>query len=428
MADAASKSDGRKGTRKHAGLGRGLGALIPQASEQTPHSAPSAPSRPLDVFFPEGSSGGKRGGSAKDLLQPKRGTASSKKKRPTMPSVEAAGGRRGAGSRSGLGGGNDGSGSRQKAARVPAKDASVNEVDKREEQNVSRETSVDLELLPVPGASFAEIAIDQIVPNTKQPREVFDEDDLKELSASIKEVGVLQPVVVRSIPAKGRSEKLTEFLADKPEARFELIMGERRLRASELAGETTIPAIIRETEDGDLLRDALLENLHRAQLNPLEEASAYQQLMADFGATQEELAKRIARSRPQIANTLRLLKLPPSVQKKVAAQVITAGHARALLSLSTPEEMKRLAERIVAEGLSVRTTEEIVRLGKAKATPRPRARQQRPLSPLGESVVSALSDAYDTRVTITEGRKKGRIVIEFAGSDDLQRIADLILH
>ena len=428
MADAASKSDGRKGARKHAGLGRGLGALIPQASEQTPHSAPSAPSRPLDVFFPEGSSGGKRGGSAKDLLQPKRGTASSKKKRPTMPSVEAAGGRRGAGSRSGLGGGNDGSGSRQKAARVPAKDASVNEVDKREEQNVSRETSVDLELLPVPGASFAEIAIDQIVPNTKQPREVFDEDDLKELSSSIKEVGVLQPVVVRSIPAKGRSEKLTEFLAEKPEARFELIMGERRLRASELAGETTIPAIIRETEDGDLLRDALLENLHRAQLNPLEEASAYQQLMADFGATQEELAKRIARSRPQIANTLRLLKLPPSVQKKVAAQVITAGHARALLSLSTPAEMERLAERIVAEGLSVRTTEEIVRLGKAKATPRPRARQQRPLSQLGESVVSALSDAYDTRVTITEGRKKGRIVIEFAGSEDLQRIADLILH
>ena len=428
MADVAPKSEGRKGARKHTGLGRGLGALIPQASEQTPQNAPSAPSRPLDVFFPEGSSAGKRGGSAKDLLQPKRGTASSKKKRPSMPSVEAADGRRGSGSRSTFGGGINGTDSRQKAARVHAKDSSVEEVDKREQQIVSRETSVDDELLPVPGASFAEIAIDQIVPNTKQPREVFDEDDLKELSASIKEVGVLQPVVVRSIPAKGRSDKLTEFLAEKPGARYELIMGERRLRASELAGETTIPAIIRETEDGDLLRDALLENLHRAQLNPLEEASAYQQLMADFGATQEELAKRIARSRPQIANTLRLLKLPPSVQKKVAAQVITAGHARALLSLSTPEEMERLAERIVAEGLSVRTTEEIVRLGKAKATPRPRARQQRPLSQLGESVVSALSDAYDTRVTITEGRKKGRIVIEFAGSEDLQRIADLILH
>lgn len=428
MADAAPKSEGRKGARKHTGLGRGLGALIPQASEQTPHNAPSVPSRPLDVFFPEGSSAGKRGGSAKDLLQPKRGTASSKKKRPSMPSVEAAGGRRGSGSRSALGGGINGSDSRKANSRVPAGAATVASHDAHTDDNVSRETSVEHELLPVPGASFAEIAIDQIVPNTKQPREVFDEDDLKELSASIKEVGVLQPVVVRSIPAKGRSEKLKEFLAEKPDARYELIMGERRLRASELAGETTIPAIIRETEDGDLLRDALLENLHRAQLNPLEEASAYQQLMADFGATQEELAKRIARSRPQIANTLRLLKLPPSVQKKVAAQVITAGHARALLSLSTAEEMERLAERIVAEGLSVRTTEEIVRLGKAKATPRPRARQQRPLSALGESVVSALSDAYDTRVTITEGRKKGRIVIEFAGSEDLQRIADLILH
>lgn len=428
MADASSKSEGRKGARKHSGLGRGLGALIPQASEQTPQAAPSTPSRPLDVFFPEGSSAGKRGGSAKDLLQPKRATASSKKKRPAMPSVEAAGGRRAGGSRSGLGGGINGSDSRTSAARQPVSTVPGGAADTHAEQDVSRETSTDHELLPVPGASFAEIAIDQIVPNTKQPREVFDEDDLKELSASIKEVGVLQPVVVRSIPATGRSEKLQEFLAEKPEARYELIMGERRLRASELAGETTIPAIIRETDDGDLLRDALLENLHRAQLNPLEEASAYQQLMADFGATQEELAKRIARSRPQIANTLRLLKLPPSVQKKVAAQVITAGHARALLSLSTAEEMERLAERIVAEGLSVRTTEEIVRLGKAKATPRPRARQQRPLSPLGESVVSALADAYDTRVTITEGRKKGRIVIEFAGSDDLQRIADLILH
>ena len=428
MADASSKSEGRKGARKHSGLGRGLGALIPQASEQTPQAAPSTPSRPLDVFFPEGSSAGKRGGSAKDLLQPKRATASSKKKRPTMPSVEAAGGRRAGGSRSGLGGGINGSDSRTSAVRQPVSTTPGGAADTHGDQNVSCETSTDHELLPVPGASFAEIAIDQIVPNTKQPREVFDEDDLKELSASIKEVGVLQPVVVRSIPATGRSEKLQEFLAEKPEARYELIMGERRLRASELAGETTIPAIIRETDDGDLLRDALLENLHRAQLNPLEEASAYQQLMADFGATQEELAKRIARSRPQIANTLRLLKLPPSVQKKVAAQVITAGHARALLSLSTAEEMERLAERIVAEGLSVRTTEEIVRLGKAKATPRPRARQQRPLSPLGESVVSALADAYDTRVTITEGRKKGRIVIEFAGSDDLQRIADLILH
>ena len=417
MADVTPKSEGRKGARKHSGLGRGLGALIPQAGEQTPQATSAGPSRPLDVFFPEGPAARGRGGSAKDLLQPKRATASSKTKRPTMPAVNTGGTRRAAQVSSPLGSGINGSapdqcesGSRDHAATAVADSLS----------NVSRETSSDHELVPVPGASFAEIAIDQIVPNSKQPREVFDEDDLKELSASIKEVGVLQPVVVRSIPATGRSEKLQVFLQEKPDARYELIMGERRLRA--------IPAIIRETDDGDLLRDALLENLHRAQLNPLEEASAYQQLMADFGATQEELAKRIARSRPQIANTLRLLKLPPSVQKKVAAQVITAGHARALLSLATAEEMERLAERIVAEGLSVRTTEEIVRLGKAKATPRPRTRQQRPLSPLGESVVSALSDAYDTRVSITEGRKKGRIVIEFAGADDLQRIADLILH
>ena len=425
MADATPKTEGRKGARKHTGLGRGLGALIPQAGEQKPPTPPAPPARPLDVFFPEGPAASGRGGSAKDLLQPKRATASSKKKRHAMPTLDIGAARRTVNASNPLGSGTNDSAPDQSvsAPRVVPVESVAQSV-----PNVSRETSEENELLPVPGASFAEIAIDQIVPNAKQPREVFDEDDLKELSASIKEVGVLQPVVVRNIPTTGRSEKLQEYLAEKPDARYELIMGERRLRASELAGETTIPAIIRETDDGDLLRDALLENLHRAQLNPLEEASAYQQLMADFGATQEELAKRIARSRPQIANTLRLLKLPPTVQKKVAAQVITAGHARALLSLDTAEDMERLSERIVAEGLSVRTTEEIVRVGKAKATPRPRARKQQPLSALGESVVTALSDAYDTRVSITEGRKKGRIVIEFAGADDLQRIADLILH
>ena len=425
MADATPKTEGRKGARKHTGLGRGLGALIPQAGEQKPPTPPAPPARPLDVFFPEGPAASGRGGSAKDLLQPKRATASSKKKRHAMPTLDIGAARRTVNASNPLGSGTNGSAPDQSGSApcvVPVEPVA------QSVPNVSRETSEENELLPVPGASFAEIAIDQIVPNAKQPREVFDEDDLKELSASIKEVGVLQPVVVRNIPATGRSEKLQEYLVDKPDARYELIMGERRLRASELAGETTIPAIIRETDDGDLLRDALLENLHRAQLNPLEEASAYQQLMADFGATQEELAKRIARSRPQIANTLRLLKLPPTVQKKVAAQVITAGHARALLSLDTAEDMERLSERIVAEGLSVRTTEEIVRVGKVKATPRPRARKQEPLSALGESVVTALSDAYDTRVSITEGQKKGRIVIEFAGADDLQRIADLILH
>lgn len=421
MADASSKSEGRKTARRHSGLGRGLGALIPQAPEQASEPTQSAPSRPLDVFFPEGSTVRSRGGSAKDLLQPKRAGSSSKKKRPAMPPVDVAAGvaRGRVGGKPGVSV-SDGTGGPATGGKAVDPTPAVD--------HVSRETSVDAQLVPVPGASFAEIPIDQIVPNTKQPREVFNEEDLTELSASIKEVGVLQPVVVRTIPATGRSTKLKEFIAEKPGARYELIMGERRLRASELAGETTIPAIIRETEDGDLLRDALLENLHRSQLNPLEEASAYQQLMADFGATQDELAKRIARSRPQIANTLRLLKLPPSVQKKVAAQVISAGHARALLALSTPDEMERLADRIVQEGLSVRTTEEIVRLGKIKAAAPPRSRRQQSLSPLGESVVSALSDAYDTRVSITEGRRKGKIVIEFAGADDLQRIADLILR
>ena len=294
MADATPKTEGHKGARKHTGLGRGLGALIPQADEQKSPTPPAPPARPLDVFFPEGPAASGRGGSAKDLLQPKRATASSNKKRHAMPTLDIGAARRTVNASNPLGSGINGSAPDQSGSTprvVPVETIAQSVPD------VSRETSEENELLPVPGASFAEIAIDQIVPNAKQPREVFDEDDLKELSASIKEVGVLQPVVVRNIPATGRSEKLQEYLADKPDARYELIMGERRLRASELAGETTIPAIIRETDDGDLLRDALLENLHRAQLNPLEEASAYQQLMADFGATQEELAKRIARAR-----------------------------------------------------------------------------------------------------------------------------------
>lgn len=294
------------------------------------------------------------------------------------------------------------------------------EVDSHEDEN---ETSYPV----VEGASFAQLPLEWIIPNSRQPREYFDEEDLTELSDSIKEVGVLQPIVVRPIStAEAPSERLLEYLKDKPDARFELIMGERRLRASERAGLPSIPAIIRQTEDGDLLRDALLENLHRAQLNPLEEAAAYQQLLADFGTTQEELSRRIARSRPQIANTLRLLKLPAAVQTKVAAQVISAGHARALLALQTPEEMEILADRIVSEGLSVRTTEELVRLGKVKAPRETQPRATRPVSSLGQSVIASLQHRFDTRVQITEGRTKGKIVIEFAGPEDLQRIADII--
>ncbi|WP_034476416.1 ParB/RepB/Spo0J family partition protein [Schaalia georgiae] len=429
MADV-QKSGGVKRGRKHAGLGRGLGALIPPAQDtDTPSQTPMPKSSgsPLDVFFPEGSTR-QRGGSAKELLQPKQRPSSLGKKR--SPAKRAESPRQATPAKGGVEAGAPPSKGKD---RVPS--AGSDRVLPKERpasgtssSSVSRETLEEVELLPVPGASFAEVPVDQIVPNAKQPREIFDEDDLAELAASIKEVGVLQPVVVRPIPDGKPEGRLKEYLAEKPEAKYELIMGERRLRASQLAGETTIPAIIRQTDDSDLLRDALLENLHRAQLNPLEEASAYQQLMADFGATQEELAKRIARSRPQIANTLRLLKLPPAVQKKVAAQVISAGHARALLALPSAEEMERLADRIVTEGLSVRTTEELVRLGKIKAGPKPRARKKPQVSALGESVVTALQDVYETRVTITEGRKKGKIVIEFAGSDDLQRIADLILR
>lgn len=429
MADV-QKSGGVKRGRKHAGLGRGLGALIPPAQDtDTPSQTPMPKSSgsPLDVFFPEGSTR-QRGGSAKELLQPKQRPSSPGKKR--SPAKRAESPRQATPAK---GGAEAGAPPSKGKDRVPS--AGSDRVLPKERpasstssSSVSRETLEEVELLPVPGASFAEVPVDQIVPNAKQPREIFDEDDLAELAASIKEVGVLQPVVVRPIPDGKPEGRLKEYLAEKPEAKYELIMGERRLRASQLAGETTIPAIIRQTDDSDLLRDALLENLHRAQLNPLEEASAYQQLMADFGATQEELAKRIARSRPQIANTLRLLKLPPAVQKKVAAQVISAGHARALLALPSAEEMERLADRIVTEGLSVRTTEELVRLGKVKAGPKPRARKKPQVSALGESVVTALQDVYETRVTITEGRKKGKIVIEFAGSDDLQRIADLILR
>ena len=224
MADVTPKSEGRKGARKHSGLGRGLGALIPQAGEQKSPAAPVAPARPLDVFFPEGPSAKGRGGSAKDLLQPKRSTASAKKKRPTMPGLDTAGSRRAGKPSVSLGSGVNGSAPSPSgpSARVAAPVATPAP---QAAPDVSRETSDEHELLPVPGASFAEIAIDQIVPNAKQPREVFDEDDLKELAASIKEVGVLQPVVVRSIPAEGRSAKLQEFLAEKPEARYELIMG-----------------------------------------------------------------------------------------------------------------------------------------------------------------------------------------------------------
>jgi ParB family chromosome partitioning protein len=259
------------------------------------------------------------------------------------------------------------------------------------------------------GARFEDLPIDAIEPNPRQPREAFDEEALAELVASVREVGVLQPVVVRELSP----------------GRYQLVMGERRWRACRKAGLETVPAIIRETADNDLLRDALLENLHRQQLNPLEEAAAYQQLLAEFGATHEELAERIGRSRPQVSNTIRLLSLPPTVQRRVAAGVLSAGHARALLSLDDAETQERLAARIVAEGLSVRATEELVAVGERPAKPRARA-SHGPKAPALARLESTLSDLLETRVTVELGRRHGKLTVAFASLDDLQRVLGVL--
>lgn len=272
------------------------------------------------------------------------------------------------------------------------------------------------ELEEVAGARYAELALDDIRPNPRQPRSVFDEEALAELVHSIREIGLLQPIVVRPVPDAG---------ADGPH--YELVAGERRWRAAREAGLDPIPAIVRETGDDVLLRDALLENLHRSQLNALEEAAAYQQLLDDFGCTQEELATRIGRSRPQVSNTLRLLRLPAPVQRRVAAGVLSAGHARALLALDDPEAMEKLAGRIVAEGLSVRATEEIVAVGEADGRERVRvARPRRPSAPGLTEIADRLSDRLETRVRIEAGKSKGKVTIEFATLEDLRRIVDVI--
>jgi ParB family chromosome partitioning protein len=264
----------------------------------------------------------------------------------------------------------------------------------------------DTGLRQVAGAYFEEVAVGSINPNPRQPRQTFDEEALEELAASITEVGLLQPVVVRKLG----------------EGRYELVMGERRWRASQRAGLEYIPAIVRETPDTDMLRDALLENLHRQQLDPLEEAAAYQQLLDDFGATHEQLAQRVGRSRPHISNTLRLLNLPPAVQKRLAAGTISAGHARPLLSLDDPQAQERLADRIVAEGLSVRSVEEIVLLRDDKPERQTRRATAKPVAPALRHLSDRLSDLFETRVKVEMGQKKGKITVEFATIDDLERI------
>jgi ParB family transcriptional regulator, chromosome partitioning protein len=268
--------------------------------------------------------------------------------------------------------------------------------------------SADSAAVPVEvfGAHYLEIPISAITPNPRQPRRSFDEDALEELAESIRQVGLLQPVVVRAAGP----------------GRYELIMGERRWRASQRAGLTEIGAIVKQTQDNDLLRDALIENLHRQQLDPLEEAAAYQQLLDDFGATHDQLAQKVGRSRPHISNTLRLLNLPPAVQKRVAAGVLSAGHARALLGLDDPAAQERLALRIVAEGLSVRAVEEIVSLGDDNVPRRRTAPGRQPVAPGLLRLADRLSDVFETRVKVEMGRHKGKIIVEFATPDDLERI------
>jgi ParB family chromosome partitioning protein len=265
------------------------------------------------------------------------------------------------------------------------------------------------------GAVYREIDPASIEPNPKQPRQVFDEEALAELVHSIREFGLMQPIVVRALPGTSAPA-------------YQLVMGERRWRAAQQAGLATIPAIVRETADESMLRDALLENIHRAQLNPLEEAAAYQQLLDEFGVTHDELAARIGRSRPLITNMIRLLRLPIAVQRRVAAGVLSAGHARALLSLEGgPEEQEALAARIVAEGLSVRATEEAVTLANRADSGTPSGPRRKPIHMPGlQDVAERLSTAFDTRVTVSLGKRKGKIVVEFGSVDDLQRIVDLM--
>jgi ParB family chromosome partitioning protein len=334
---------------KRTGLGRGIGSLIPV--QENPSQA-----RPVDVFFPYNE----------------------------VPHAEGTAGA---------------------SPANPAATTSPSAVD--ETTTIAADSEHDL--LPVPGARLAHLDPADIVPNAAQPRSVFDEDDLAELVHSIREVGVLQPIVVRP-------------LSEEP-GKYELVMGERRLRATKEVGLDSIPAIVRDTADVDMLRDALLENLHRAQLNPLEEASAYQQLLSDFGITQEELATRIGRSRPQITNTLRLLKLPESVQLRVASGVLSAGHARAVLSVGDLDGMLRLADKIVNEDLSVRAAEAAAAAGPKRVMTKPAPGQRQ--GHLNE-IAEHLGDRLDTRVRINLGARKGQITVDFATIGDLNRILGVL--
>nr|WP_189351005.1 ParB/RepB/Spo0J family partition protein [Zhihengliuella salsuginis] len=361
------------------------------ASKGTGSTTPRTKARPVDMFFTPGRSADDDGtAQSKVAAEPKAQVRNAK--RPQMPDVIG-----------------------QARTRSATSAPDVSDADPTGDGSPTPDADTSApSLVPVPGATFAELSVKEIHPNRKQPRQVFDQEDMDELVHSIKEIGLLQPIVVRPSTEVG-------------EGTYELVMGERRWRATQQAGLETIPAIVRKTTDEDLLRDALLENLHRSELNPLEEAAAYQQLLDEFGCTQEELSARIGRSRPQISNTIRLMKLPALVQRRVAAGVLSQGHARALLALSDPAEIERLAQRIVAEGLSVRATEEAVAMNEGvekkrrETKPRSTARHERL-----DYLANSLSDRLDTSVKISLGAKKGRVAIEFASVDDLNRIMGLI--
>lgn len=401
-------------SQKRRGLGRGLGALIP--------SSPAG-SRPSDVFFegspslsPDSAGAGVQAAGGKEVpanTEAFGGSTladedTSNVSRETTPAGSHAPDRAGAAGQQEIAN-SDAFGKRPSDEPSGTAGASG----RGDAATSQGDDANGAGLLPVPGARFLELDPALIHPNSKQPRVDFDEDDLAELISSIGEVGVLQPVIVR--PSR------------EDDGHYELIMGERRWRATQAAGLPTIPAIVRDTDDEDLLRDALLENLHRSALNPLEEAAAYQQLLDDFGCTHEELSTRIARSRPQISNTLRLLKLPPLVQRRVAAGVLSAGHARALLRLDDSAAMERLAQRIVAEGLSVRATEEIAALGGLVAEPsKPRLPRPGQRVEAIDHLAGRLSDRFDTRVRISLGKSKGRVSVEFATVEDLNRILALM--
>lgn len=377
----------------------------PQAEENSSEGESSGDARPIDVFFSAKSHLGThrvsretRAAASRSSTMPRARTAA-KGRRAEMPDV--LGQRRYAG--------------QPHAMEDPAAGADTDSSTDAEyswTDAVSRETGGRVD-----GAEFRSIPVESIQPNPRQPRTEFDEEDMAELVHSVREIGVLQPIVVRPLG----------------DERYELVMGERRWRASKAADREAVPAIVRSTKDDDLLRDALLENIHRSQLNPLEEAAAYRQLLDDFSCTQDELASRIGRSRPQISNTLRLMKLPPAVQRRVAAGVLSSGHARALLGLHDGEQVEDLAGRIVAEGLSVRATEEVVTLANQGERKEKVSRETQDSSRTArqEQLVElsdALIDRLDTQVKITLGAKKGRIAIDFASMDDLYRLMELIGH